>query len=79
MHAPERNYYMVRNSVALYRKPYAPLRWILNDAIWLAGVVLISCIVAPERLRRVGLALRGLWDGLRRVRGPLISRKNAES
>jgi rhamnosyltransferase len=79
VHAPERNYYMVRNSVALYRKPYAPLRWILNDAIWLAGVVLISCIVAPERLRRVGLALRGLWDGLRRVRGSFISRKNADS
>ncbi|HXJ50304.1 MAG TPA: glycosyltransferase family 2 protein [Burkholderiales bacterium] len=78
VHAPERNYYMVRNSVVLYRKPYAPLRWILNDAIWLVGVVVFSCIVAPDRLRRVGLAFRGLWDGLRRVQGPLASKKNAQ-
>jgi rhamnosyltransferase len=78
VHAPERNYYMVRNSVVLYRKPYAPLRWILNDAIWLVGVVVFSCIVAPDRLRRVGLALRGLWDGLRRVQGPLESKKNVK-
>jgi rhamnosyltransferase len=78
VHAPERNYYMVRNSVVIYRRPYAPLRWILNDAIWLVGVVLISCIATPDRIRRVGLAFRGLWDGLRKVQGPLVSRKNAE-
>jgi rhamnosyltransferase len=69
---------MVRNSVVIYRRPYAPLRWILNDAIWLVGVVLISCIATPDRIRRVGLAFRGLWDGLRKVQGPLVSRKNAE-
>jgi len=71
VHSPERTYYMIRNSLVLYRKAYAPLRWIVNDAIWLLGVVLVSCAVAPGRLRRLGLALKGVWHGLRRVRGPL--------
>ena len=71
VHSPERTYYMIRNSIVLYRKAYAPLRWILNDAVWLLGVVLISCAVAPARMRRLGLVLKGIRDGLRRVHGPL--------
>lgn len=71
VHSPERTYYMIRNSLVLYRKAYAPLRWIINDAIWLFGVVLVSCAIAPGRVRRLGLVVKGVWDGLRRVRGPL--------
>jgi len=71
VHSPERTYYMIRNSLVLYRKAYAPLRWIINDALWLLGVVLVSCAIAPGRLRRLGLVVKGVWDGLRRVRGPL--------
>jgi rhamnosyltransferase len=71
VHSPERTYYMIRNSLVLYRKAYAPLRWIVNDALWLMGVVLVSCAVAPGRLRRLGLAVKGLVDGLRREQGPL--------
>jgi rhamnosyltransferase len=71
LHSPERTYYMIRNSVLLYRRPYAPLRWILNDVFWLAGVVVISCAIAPARLRRLALVLRGVWHGVRGVRGPL--------
>jgi rhamnosyltransferase len=74
VHSPERNYYMIRNSVVLYRKPYAPLRWVINDALWLLGIVVISCVVAPARMRRLGLVLRGIWDGLRRVQGPLANK-----
>jgi rhamnosyltransferase len=71
VHSPERTYYMVRNSVVLYRKAYAPLRWIVNDAVWLVGVVVVSCAVAPGRMRRLGLVFKGISDGLRRAQGPL--------
>jgi rhamnosyltransferase len=72
MHSPERNYYMIRNSILLYRKSYAPLRWILNDALWLLAVLMVSCAMAPKRLRRLRLVAKGVWDGVRRVQGPLI-------
>jgi rhamnosyltransferase len=71
VHSPERTYYMIRNSILLYGKAYAPLRWILNDVLWLSGVVMVSCVVAPARLRRLRLVAKGIWDGLRRVQGPL--------
>jgi rhamnosyltransferase len=74
VHSATRTYYMVRNSVLLYQRPYAPLRWILNDAIRLLGIVLVSLIIAPERSRRLRLVLNGLIDGLRQVHGALADR-----
>jgi rhamnosyltransferase len=71
LHSPERTYYMVRNSILLARKTYVPLRWAVNDFLWLAGVVLVSCVAAPRRLRRLRLVAKGIWDGLRRAQGPL--------
>jgi rhamnosyltransferase len=71
VHSPERNYYMVRNSIILYGKAYAPLRWIVNDVLWLTGVVMVSCVVAPARLRRLGLVTKAICDGVRGVQGPL--------
>jgi rhamnosyltransferase len=71
VHSPERTYYMVRNSLLLARKPYVPLRWVLNDFLWLCAVVAVSCVIAPRRVRRLRLVARGIWDGLRRVQGPL--------
>jgi rhamnosyltransferase len=75
LHSPERTYYMIRNSVVLYRKAYAPLRWIVNDVVWLVGVVVVSCAVAPARMRRLALVFKGIADGLRRVQGPLDEKK----
>jgi len=74
VHPPERTYYMIRNSILLYRKVYVPLRWIVCDAVWLAGVLAVSCAVAPARMRRLGLALKGIFDGLQHVQGPLAEK-----
>jgi rhamnosyltransferase len=71
LHSPERTYYMVRNSILLYRRAHATLRWIINDVIWLIGNVFISCTFAPARRRRAGLILNALRDGFAQVRGPL--------
>ena len=76
LHSPERTYYMVRNSILLYRRSHATLRWIINDAIWLLGNVVISCAFAPSRRRRAGLVLNALRDGLAQVRGPLADRED---
>jgi rhamnosyltransferase len=77
MHSPERNYYMIRNSILLYRKAYAPLRWIVNDVLWLLGVVMVSCAMAPKRLRRLHLVAKGIWDGVRGVQGPLTEKSSS--
>jgi rhamnosyltransferase len=73
LHSPERDYYTVRNSILLYGKTYASLRWILNDILWLAAVVMVSCAIAPKRLRRMRLVARAIWDGVRRTKGPLLA------
>jgi rhamnosyltransferase len=71
LHSPLRTYYMVRNSLLLYRRPYATAHWIVADALWLIGIVLLSCLFAPDRLQRIALACNAIQDGLRCVDGPL--------
>jgi rhamnosyltransferase len=74
VHSTTRPYYMVRNSILLYLTPCAPRRWILNDAIRLLGIVLVSLVIALERVRRLRFALKGMADGLRQVRGAMSGR-----
>lgn len=65
VHGPLRQYYTFRNSVLLYRRPYAPARWIVGDAMRLVKLLAASALFAPPRLRNVGAALRGFADGWR--------------
>lgn len=61
---PLRCYYLFRNSLFLYRKPYAPLKWVVGDVmrlIFMTGFYLL--FVAP-RWRYVQMMLRGLCHGL---------------
>jgi rhamnosyltransferase len=68
--SPQRHYYMFRNSILLYRRPYSPLGWAIGDAARL--LVLFAAIAAfcPPRARHIGAALSGVADGLRRRTGP---------
>lgn len=72
LHSPRRNYYLIRNSIALYRMPHAPLRWIMYDVARLVGLALVIVVVAPNSWLRLRFMARGIWDGLRRVSGPLV-------
>ena len=71
LHAPERTYYQLRNLLLLARHPATPRGW-----LWRRGPRFVlrsfalGLTVAPRRYR-LGLILRGLWDGLRGRRGPL--------
>ena len=65
VHGPLRQYYTFRNSALLYRRPHAPARWILGDAMRLAKLLAAAVLFAPPRLRSAGAALRGFADGWR--------------
>lgn len=60
---PERSYWLVRNSVALWRRPYAPSAWRRADLFRTAGLVAAHLVFAPQRLCRLRHVLRGLRDG----------------
>ncbi len=71
LHSPERDYYLFRNSINVYRMPHAPWRWIVNDILRLLGLVVIFPAFAPGRWRRIQLITRGIWHGLWGVTGPI--------
>ena len=71
LHNPERDYYLFRNSLNLYKMSYAPWRWIASDFVRLLGLAIVFPAFAPDRWRRIRLITRGIWHGLRGVTGPL--------
>jgi rhamnosyltransferase len=64
VYPPERNYYLLRNSIALWRKTYVPWRWILRDARRTVGLMLYYAFCLPPRLVRLRLMVRAVRDGL---------------
>ena len=71
VHSPERNYYLFRNSIRLYRMPHAPWRWVLYDIVRLVALAVAYPAVAPGSWSRLRFMARGVWDGLRGVSGPV--------
>ena len=71
LHSPERHYYMFRNSLHLFRRPYAPRQWIIIDIVRLMYIAVFYPIFAPDRLRRIKLMLKGIWHGLLGMQGSL--------
>lgn len=63
-HNPVRYYYIVRNSVLLYKRRYAPLRWIAGDLLRLAVIVVFYTVLQAPRWTRLKMIGRGLVDGL---------------
>lgn len=61
VHSPSRLYFFVRNSVILYRRPYAPMKWWLPDAVRLLGLAMFYCVF-PHKRRDYA---RAIWRGLR--------------
>lgn len=71
IHSPVRNYYMARNTVLLVRSGLLPVAWRLGYAAWITKYTGFYVLAVAPRLRRAGLLLRGLADGLRGRTGPL--------
>lgn len=65
VHPPARLFYMMRNRVLLYRRPYTPKRWIAQDLPRVVvKLLLFSLLVAPRRAN-VRSMISGLRAGIR--------------
>lgn len=71
-HAPIRHYYTFRNSLVLYRRPYARTRWITGDLLRLLCMVIFYPLVTPPRLEHLKMILLGVRDGIRGKTGPYL-------
>jgi rhamnosyltransferase len=64
-HSPLRQYYIMRNRIALYRRPHAPAAWILQDVPRLLFKFAVFALFLPPRRANLAMMLRGMRDGLR--------------
>lgn len=78
IHTPFRYYYMARNRLVMYRRSYVRLAWVVPDIVRLFQMFLFFGIVHPARLKNVSMMLRGIFDGLRGVQGPMRERTTCE-
>jgi rhamnosyltransferase len=64
LYKPERNYYLLRNSIALWCRQYAPWRWILHDVRRTILLMAFYGLFVPPRLTRLRSMFRAVRDGL---------------
>lgn len=65
LYPAERQYYLVRNSIALWRRPYAPTEWIMHDIRRTVALLCWHILFVPPRWMRLTSVWRGICDGLR--------------
>jgi rhamnosyltransferase len=63
-HSPVRYYYIIRNSILLYKRDYAPLKWITGDLTRLMVIVVFYTLIQAPRWSRLKMMARGLMDGV---------------
>lgn len=72
-HPPLRYYYIVRNSLLVWRRPHAGWRWRSADAKQWLHIVLFFGLLGSDRRDILPMMWRGLCDGLRGRSGRLPS------
>ncbi|WP_338324457.1 glycosyltransferase family 2 protein [Actinomyces oricola] len=65
LHAPVRNYYLMRNTIALVKWTGFPPRWRVRYAYWALKYGVFNALCADHRAERARMLQRGLVDGLR--------------
>jgi rhamnosyltransferase len=65
VYPPERTYYLVRNSIRLWLRPYATWRCRLFDIWRLCRLLLLYLVFAPDRGGRIQSILQGVRDAFR--------------
>ena len=70
-HKPFRYYYIFRNTILLSRRNYAPLKWVLFNARWLAALFLLYGVFARDRRGELGMMVKGMLHGIRGITGKL--------
>ena len=69
-HAPLRQYYMMRNRIALYRRRYIPLAWKLQDIPRAVVKTLLFALLVRPRRENARYLLKGAIDGCLSRLGP---------
>lgn len=64
-HKPFRYYYIFRNSILLYKRPYPSALWKWNDVQRLGMIFIMFGFFKSPRLDNLVMMLKGTWDGLR--------------
>ncbi len=72
-HKPFRYYYIFRNSILLYKKPYAPAKWMINDIVRLLFILVFYSVVSESRWELMRNVVRGVRDGIRGVTGGKVT------
>jgi rhamnosyltransferase len=71
VHSPERLYYMTRNRLLLYRRPYMPLKWKMKDSLRILAKFAATMLFVSPRREYARMTWRGLRDALRLRAGKL--------
>lgn len=71
VHSPERLYYMTRNRLLLYRRPYMPLKWKMKDSLRVVAKFTATMVFLAPRREYARMTWRGLRDALRLRAGKL--------
>lgn len=69
VHSPIRRYFLTRNSIHMLRMPYVSLGYKLREIVLNILRIIVFTIVSSERLKFLRYSLKGLYDGLRGVKG----------
>jgi len=64
LYPPERNYFLLRNSIALWRRPYVSWRWVRHDVRRTTLLMLLYLLCVPPRLQRLRFMFRAVRDGI---------------
>jgi rhamnosyltransferase len=71
VHSPERLYYMTRNRLLLYRRPYMPLKWKIKDSLRIVAKFTATMVFLAPRREYARMTWRGLRDAWRLRAGKL--------
>ena len=70
-HQPFRYYYMFRNSVLLWQRPYMPAAWKRADRLRILYALIFFTLFSPNRIANLFMMIKGLKDGFNRRIGKL--------
>lgn len=72
VHSPARIYYMTRNRLLLYQRPYMPLKWKLKDLMRVLAKFTATMLLVAPRFEYARMTLRAIRDGVARRGGKLM-------
>jgi len=69
LHAPLRQYYIMRNRILLYQRSYSPWGWIIQDFVRMLFKLMAFSLFIPPRRQNITMMLKGIKDGLTKKMG----------